>query len=269
MNLVSIILPVFNGAQFLNNSIQSVMKQDHTNWELLVINDGSTDDSKQIIGQYQDSRIKYFEQVNKGVSSARNVGLAKMTGDYFCFLDADDLLSPNSLSARLAVFEKNPIISFVDGKVFFIDSYGTRISGKYLPNYTGDPFSKLLALSSDCFFGSTWMIKKRDDVSYRFDENMTHSEDLNFYLSFAKEGYYDFTKEWILSVRMGNESAMSNLIGLENGYIQLIKNIRNNFPDHYRLSLKLRVLKIMFLSHLFDGKDPINALGSIYRILRT
>ena len=83
--LVSILMPVYNAEAFISEAITSVIRQSHKNWELLIVNDGSTDRSKNIIHSFPDKRIQYFEQQNRGVSVARNVGLKNMKGDYFCF----------------------------------------------------------------------------------------------------------------------------------------------------------------------------------------
>ena len=97
---VSIIMPVYNAGKYINRAIDSVINQSFQNWELLIINDGSTDDSEHKINEYSDKRIKYFQQINQGVSSARNQGLRHMNGGYFCFLDADDYLPSGSIESR-------------------------------------------------------------------------------------------------------------------------------------------------------------------------
>ncbi len=89
--MVSIILPAYNAAPFIEEAVNSVLQQTHENWELLIIDDGSTDETSSIIKKYLgDTRVKYYSQVNRGVSAARNLGLVKAVGNYICFLDADD-----------------------------------------------------------------------------------------------------------------------------------------------------------------------------------
>lgn len=264
---VSIIMPVYNAVNHVEQAIQSVLDQDDKNWELLIINDGSTDESKQIISSFHDPRIKYHDQANLGVSAARNVGLALMTGDYFCFLDADDVLTRNSLSSRLKVFMKNKNIYFVDGVVNFIDESGKCISGSFVPKFKGNPINELIALSDSCFFGPTWMIKRKPDIHYQFNENMTHAEDLAFYISIAEEGMYSHTDQVILQYRKHKSSAMGNLKGLEHGYIQLIRYIDQIKPRFSNYGTRFKAVKIMFLSHLITEKNPFRALLSIFRIL--
>jgi hypothetical protein len=101
--LVSIIIPCYNQAQYLDEALQSVLDQTYTNWECIVVNDGSLDDTEKIAKTWtaKDNRFIYFYKENGGVSSARNFGLEKAKGDYIQFLDADDILDKNKLKLSL------------------------------------------------------------------------------------------------------------------------------------------------------------------------
>ena len=92
-DMISIIIPAYNAADYLAQTIESVLNQTYSDFELILIDDGSTDRTREIIKDYQckDARIKYFYKENGGVSSARNLGLQKATGDFVSFLDSDDL----------------------------------------------------------------------------------------------------------------------------------------------------------------------------------
>ena len=102
----SIILPTYNRASFLTRSIGSVMKQDFQDWELIVIDDGSTDHTKEVVNSFKDQRIKYFYQENSERSAARNRGVNQANSDWVCFLDSDDFLLPEHLHV-LATFIEN------------------------------------------------------------------------------------------------------------------------------------------------------------------
>ncbi|MFK3619438.1 glycosyltransferase family 2 protein [Pasteurella multocida] len=94
--MISIILPTYNCSDYLDRSIMSVIRQSYSNWELLIIDDGSSDNTKEICNYYCsiDKRIKYFHHKNKGVSYSRNRGIQLSSGQYICFLDADDMYHP-------------------------------------------------------------------------------------------------------------------------------------------------------------------------------
>ena len=254
---------------YLHESIESVLNQSYNNCEIIVVNDGSTDNTSDIARSFSDLRIKYFAQNKKGVSAARNLGLEKMTGKFFCFLDADDVMPTNGLRERLEIFHKQPDLSFVDGKVVYCDENMKWTGRQYVPSFEGYPYNELLRLNRECYFGNTWMIKREAGVHYQFDEEMTHAEDLYFYLTIAKDRKYAYTKDPVLYYRERKDSAMKDLTGLEQGYVDLLIKIKEELhPDPATFkALKKRIMRIMFLSHLFDGRDPYSAAKSLFRYL--
>jgi glycosyltransferase involved in cell wall biosynthesis len=254
--LVSIITPFYNAEKYLSESISSVLNQSFYNWELLLINDGSTDSSKEIALSFNDDRIRYFEQENKGVSAARNLGLNMMKGEFFCFLDADDILPFKSIESRLSVFRRNPALSFVDGAVKKMNATMDTTTKIWQPSLQGNPLSDLIQLGGKSFFGLSWMIKRQSDTQYRLREGMSHGEDLLFYMELAKKGgKYDYTKEVVLSYRDTPDSAMTNLEGLEKGYQVIVEQLMQ-WPEVELSDLKkfkLRYRKAMFLSYIKEG----------------
>jgi glycosyltransferase involved in cell wall biosynthesis len=121
MNLVSIIIPCYNYGWLLAETLESVLKQYHVEWECLVIDDGSSDNTKQVAESFaaRDARIKYVYQVNGGMSNARNNGLRLAKGKYIQFLDSDDLLAPDKLSIQVTYLEANPDVDIVYSDVRF------------------------------------------------------------------------------------------------------------------------------------------------------
>lgn len=97
-NKFSIIVPVYNVEKYISKCIESILSQDYDNFELIIVNDGSTDKSLRIVEKYDDKRLKIFSKKNGGLSSARNYGIGKATGDYIWFIDGDDYIQPHSLS---------------------------------------------------------------------------------------------------------------------------------------------------------------------------
>ena len=106
--LVSVIVPVYNAAKFLPTCLNSIINQTYQNLEVIIINDGSTDNSPDIIEQYneKDNRIKAFTQKNQGLSGARNTGLSKATGDYVTFVDSDDKIEPTMIEKLLSALNE-------------------------------------------------------------------------------------------------------------------------------------------------------------------
>lgn len=256
--LVSVIMPVYNGQDFVGSAIKSVLDQSYTNLELLVINDGSTDRTEGIILDLleQDPRVRYFRQENRGVSSARNAGLQHMQGGFFCFLDADDNFTPHSIAARMAKFSADPQLWYCDGPVIVCDE-NMKPERRWVPEIEGFVFNKLIRLAESCFFGPTWFIRRDPAVTYAFQEKMTHAEDLFFFIEISRLGKYGFVEENVLYYRSGQSSAMKNLKGLANGYLSLYANVVSRFGDDVtvidRIWLWLKIRKIMTLSFLADG----------------
>lgn len=248
-------MPVYNGEKFIAEAIDSVIKQTHEKWELLIINDGSTDTSEEIIQSYNDERIIYFKQGNKGVSSARNIGLSNIKGEYFCFLDADDRFTPNSVKDRLNMFYSNTELEFVEGKVVVFDTNTGKLLREYIPEFRGNPLNELVTLSGKCFFGPTWMVKKIEDKHYGFKEGLTHAEDLLFYISISDTGAYDYIDETIYEYRSGSTTAMSNLRMLETGYFAVYNIIKERGKCSKKQSsfYRKKAKTIMFKSYLANG----------------
>lgn len=113
---VSVIIPTYNHAQYLGEAIESVLSQEYPDAEVIVVNDGSSDNTREVIANYQ-GKITCVEQPNSGCASARNSGLRMTTGEYIAFLDSDDLLNQGSLAVRADYLDKHPDVGLVCGDV--------------------------------------------------------------------------------------------------------------------------------------------------------
>jgi teichuronic acid biosynthesis glycosyltransferase TuaG len=254
--LVTVIMPVFNAANYVAEAIGSILNQTYTNWELIIINDGSTDSSEEIIMQYSDRRVKYIRQLNAGVSRARNKGLEEMKGDFFCFLDADDTLPPDSISTRVSLFEDKKI-DFVDGTVIIFNYEMTKSRSIYRPNYIGPPLHEIIKLTGSCFFGITWMVRRKAQIHYHFDETMSYAEDLWFFTHLAfLGGNYSYVPNSVYNRRVSSGSAMSDLKGLALGYKHYFKNVQKLGVASQReldvMRKKIRTLYVKWSIRKFD-----------------
>ena len=106
-SLVSIILPTYNRAEFIGKALDSVLAQTYGNWECVLIDDGSTDHTRDVLAAFDDSRIRFFRQENRGVSGARNAGIAACRGDVIALLDSDDEWLPAKLETQLSYMRAN------------------------------------------------------------------------------------------------------------------------------------------------------------------
>jgi glycosyltransferase involved in cell wall biosynthesis len=133
--LVSVIVPVYNGADYIGQALQSVLTQDYSNLEIIVIDDGSTDNTRQIVQSYRDQRIGCLHQQNRGVSCARNSGIRSAKGQFVMPLDADDMMAPAFISKHLAEFQRHPEADLVYCDVTLIDPAGHPITTLKMPEY--------------------------------------------------------------------------------------------------------------------------------------
>jgi glycosyltransferase involved in cell wall biosynthesis len=110
-DLVSIVIPVYNGAEYIEKTVDSILSQQYSNFELLLVNDGSSDSSKEIIDALviRDARVKTFHKENGGVAAARNYGIDKAEGKLIAFCDQDDLWLPSKLSKQIPLFDNEQV----------------------------------------------------------------------------------------------------------------------------------------------------------------
>lgn len=127
MIFFSIIIPTYNRARFLPKAIESVLGQTYSNWELIIVDDGSTDNTREVVGNYNDECIKYIYQENAERSAARNNGIRHANGEYICFLDSDDFYPPDFLSILYGKSIKNKIDGFYLPAIEFINETGNSI----------------------------------------------------------------------------------------------------------------------------------------------
>jgi glycosyltransferase involved in cell wall biosynthesis len=190
-----------------------------------------------------------------------------MSGDFFCFLDADDYLPPGSLEYRINKLIKDPDIEYLDGKIEIYDQHLIKKLDHWQPAFQGNPLTPLLNISNICFFSPSWMIRRNPDKTYTFHENLKHGEDLLFFIELSLDGgKYDYIEESILLYRKGHVSAMTDLKGLEIGYHYIFNTIiqfSDITADQVRI-FKRKARKIIFKSYL-GNYQLINALLSLFR----
>ncbi|MCK5537348.1 MAG: glycosyltransferase family 2 protein [Bacteroidales bacterium] len=267
---VSIIVPAYNAEQYIAEAIQSVLNQTFQDWELLVIDDGSRDNTAKIVKSFFDPRIILIQQENGGVSSARNKGLEGVKGKYITFLDADDILPPKSLEVRVNYLETNDYVDLLDGKAEVKDLTMQKSLRIYNPTYQGMLLPRLIRLDAQVYFTCHYMFRKKILGNTRFEEHMTHLEDILFFieLSSIQEVQYAYVKETVFWYRVGHTSAMSNIDGLEKGYLSLIQKVNefNNISFSQHIFLRSKIIRILFLTWLKEKKID-RAFKAIFQVM--
>lgn len=223
--LISIIMPALNAAPFIGEAIRSVQTQTWLNWELVIVDNGSSDGTASIVENVGDPRVLLLHERNKGVGHARNKALQMIKGEFYCFLDADDRLPPSSLADRAALLLADPTVHFADGAIHAF-SQDQPHEWTRVPRYRGDdPLNELYAITDACFLGLTWMIRRTGTKVPLFRTDMSHAEDMLYFMTIAHAGAYDHVDKPVLEYRIGHGSAMSDLKGLHEGYRQLVRHM--------------------------------------------
>jgi glycosyltransferase involved in cell wall biosynthesis len=185
--MVSIILPVYNGEKYLAESLDSVLAQTYQNWELVIINDGSTDGTENLILNYQDKRINYLaNDGNQGIIFSLNRGLQESKGVYIARLDADDVALPDRIAKQVEFLSEN--LDYVMCGTYFqtIDSNGRLLKNVMFPTNNRDAQSHLLL--HNCFCHSSIMMRSNIVKELTYDEKFQICEDYDLWNRISRTG---------------------------------------------------------------------------------
>jgi glycosyltransferase involved in cell wall biosynthesis len=197
---ISILLPVFNCELFIKSAIQSIINNSFENYEIIVINDGSTDDTLKVINQFTDSRIKFFNKENSGLIETLNYGLDKCSYSIIMRMDGDDLIHPEKIEKQLDYFLKNQ--SVLVGTQGFTININDEITGEInLPLSHGKIIKSLLKLSSGLIHPSIMFYKDALLKVGGYNQNFKHAEDYEMYLQLSKIGKISNIKEKLIYLR--------------------------------------------------------------------
>jgi glycosyltransferase involved in cell wall biosynthesis len=178
--LVSIIIPTYNYAGFLHRAIQSCLNQSYKPVEIIVIDDGSTDNTKEIVQSYGD-KIVYIRQENSGVSSARNSGLEHAAGDFIAFLDADDYLTENAIEIRLKALMQNPYAGAVVTETYSQKNESLSYKPGFKTDNVSDKFYEDLLLGKFPFGTCAALIRSAIAKQFRFLTGISNGEDVVYF----------------------------------------------------------------------------------------
>lgn len=256
---VSIIIPLYNSEEYINQAIDSCINQTYTNIEIIVIDDGSTDNSKSCLEDYiKENKIKYFYQDNRERSAARNYGLDVSTGDYICFLDSDDLLHRDKVQKQVELLEKNQSIFATYSAVEYVHAKSNEFIFILGRNYKGDTIIDDLIMGN--FIPIQSILCRRSDI--RFNEIINVVEDWDYLINILFEKNVYCSKEVLSVVRVDNQLSKRYISKIVKGEIHvLIKLLRDTRFRNKKLllvtALMKRVIKYLALI-LYKPKFFIN-----------
>jgi len=240
--LVSVIIPTYNRGWILKETIDSVLVQDFTDFELIVVDDGSTDNTQDILSSYKED-IVVLRQDNKGVSSTRNRGIVSASGQFVAFLDSDDLWLPKKLSIQVDFFNANPDALICQTEEKWLRN-GIRVNPKKRhKKLSGSIFEPSLYL---CLVSPSAVMIRRSlfEKTGMFDESLTACEDYDMWLRISCRYPVYLIKTPLIIKRGGHADQLSKSSGLDRYRIQSLKKIiESNLLTDKQAIVALKVLK--------------------------
>jgi len=214
--LVSVIIPNYNYAHYLREAIDSVLAQSYLDIEIIVVDDGSKDASREVMVSYGD-KVKTVFQQNQGVAAARNNGVNAGSGEYVAFLDADDAWMPEKVKKQVSRFEADKALGLVHVGVIEVDENGNTLLER-LEGLEGDVAAQLLLLKREGILGggSGLMVpRKVFDEAGGFDTRLSTSADWDLFYQISSRYQVGFVPELLLKYRIHNSNMHSNVRVME------------------------------------------------------
>jgi len=271
---VTVVIPTYNRAGYICDAIDSVLSQTYKDYEIIVVDDGSTDDTKGILSKY-NGKIRYFYQENKGVAAARNRGIKKAKGEYIAFLDSDDIWLPEKLQLQLETLNNHRDYSwaYCDRKYVYEGDFKERTHRKY-PAYHGNIFDFLFM---DIFVKTTTVIVKKECfncVGY-FKEELRRSEDYDLFLRLAKKYRIVYIDRQLILYRVHKHSLCRESQELSyTTHLKILKNcVRTNY-SYFRQKRKLVKLRFGDLHYklarfyFFQSDSKIKVICELLKSMR-
>jgi glycosyltransferase involved in cell wall biosynthesis len=263
---VSILIPAFQAEKFIQASIQSVVDQTWVDWELLILNDGSTDRTKEVVQecicQYPNRNIRLLDhEHNLGLIAARNHLLGAASGKYIAWLDADDLYSPEKLAKQIQVLDGKDRVDVCATEYFTLDMSNQRL--KKRKRYQTDTDLKALLSVYNPICNSTTMIKADIAKQFHFEESTIFAEDYDIWCRMASRGLFFYTiKDALLTYRIhdnqisrAKQEEMDNaFLNSQTTYLWTMSVTQIPQKMHYQQRLKQAVTMLIQLNKALRGR---------------
>ncbi|MES2416416.1 MAG: glycosyltransferase [Patescibacteria group bacterium] len=268
--LVSIILPTYNGSQRIEMALESVLAQKYSNWELLVLDDGSQDNTASIVDIFvkKDARIKYIKnEVNLGIQKTLNKGLKEAKGEYIARIDDDDVwCDQNKLNEQILFLEKNTEYVLVGTGVIIVDENNRELF-RYLLPQTDSEIRKNI-LSKNCFIHSSVLFKKDKVMQIGgYDEsiNTRHVEDYDLWLRLGLNGKFANIPSYAVMFKLHNASiSAQNKIEQYKKIFKVIKTFKNQYPKYFKAYIRSIARLVVYG---FFAKLPISfSFNKMYKL---
>ncbi|AFY58142.1 glycosyl transferase [Rivularia sp. PCC 7116] len=215
MPIISVVVPAYNSQSTILETIDSVLGQTFSDFELIVINDGSTDNTLEILTSVKDTRLKVYSYPNGGLPAARNRGIARASGEFISFIDADDLWTPDKLELQIQALQKNPSAGVAYSWTICMGNNGESFHPGVSESYQGNVYANLL-VGNFIASGSNVLLRKEtiESAGY-FDESLKSSEDWDYWLRLAPKWDFVVVPKPQIIYRLSSGAMSSNLDVME------------------------------------------------------
>jgi len=254
---VSVIIPAFNAAATIQRTIGSVVQQSFTAWELIVIDDGSTDRTAELVREIRDDRIRLYSIVNAGVAAARNFGIEHASGSFIAFLDADDSWATEKLMDQHAALLEDPAAGLAYSWTLFIDDEGLE-QYRHVPEIIdGNTYGRIL-VHNFLMCGSTPLVRKEAiEAVGHFDASMSPFEDWDYFIRLARYCRFALVPRYQIFYRQSDTSASAQLNRLEERALRLHEKAFREAPDQYQASQQRALAQLYYyLSGQYANHHP-------------
>ena len=262
MPKVSVIILTYNSSRTIGETLQSVINQTYLDFEILLINDGSTDDLMEVLKCFQDSRLQILNYENGGLTAARNRGIDRASGEYLIFLDADDLWSPDKLESHVNALDNakktNPRAGVVYSWSYFLDDETNICYVNYPEPYEGNVLPKILE-TNFITNGSNPMITREaiDSVGY-FNSDFQGVSDWDYWIRLAQQWDYILIPKRQVFYRQSTTSMSSaTVLDREQDQLRVINTIFPSLPSNLQSIKPIAISNIyLYSAKIYSRKPP-------------
>lgn len=223
--MISVIIPLYNKENCVEKTIKSVLNQTYQDFELVIVDDGSTDNSKNIVLSIDDNRIRYVYKQNGGVSSARNFGLQQVSSDWVVFLDADDTFFPDTLESFIKATKKYPMASVIVGGFMVRENNQEQFESNKLNGYLDNPAKYVFLRKIYSRPGNTLISKNAYKKGIAFIDKCSYNEDWLFGLQLLLDNKVAAIDKVLMCYDKGYSTLSNKIVNLENDVVSYIKGV--------------------------------------------
>ncbi len=267
----SIIIPVYNAEKYIEETILSVLNQTYENWELILINDGSNDNTEGIIQHYlTNTKIHYYRQNNSGVSAARNFGYSQSKGKYISFLDADDVWNSSNLEEKIFFLKKEPIDA-VYSNCDLIDENSVN-TNKTLTGSKVPSLNDILTIKGNYITAPSGIIFKKEifDTIGMFDTNLSNNADQDIWIRLLANNFkLELINKSLWKYRVHLNNMSKNISLLEKDSIYLMEKVNKNNLFESQFFKKQCFGKLYYMLAGSWWKNGNNKFRGLYFLLKS